>query len=250
MSEDSKARLSFSPDASLDELMSIAQARFPVNFETIKIGSYSLDILQISDLEAYIDHLGAVTPENKGLELPFWAKIWPTSILLSYYVQKLPPTKIDSILELGSGVGLCGLFAARHGFQVTISDNHDDALLFSQINILKNNLSGQARVQPIDFTRDVLSSRFPFIMGSEILYRESTYTPLIKFLIGHISHSPFAEIVLAKNYTLSAKQFFDLAQEKFTVSEKVIGYREDDSATERANEKHLSQIYRLRPKDI
>jgi len=248
--ENSKRSLSFSPNASLDELISIAQSRFPVSFETIKIGPYSLDILQISDLEAYIDHLGSVTSEGKGLELPFWAKIWPTSILLSYYVQRLPQTKIDSILELGAGVGVCGLFAAKHGFKVTISDNHDDALLFSQINILKNDLSSQAQVLPIDFTHDILPSRFPLILGSEILYRESTYRPLIEFLINHLAHSPTAEIVLAKNYTLSAKTFFELAQEEFKISEKTIGYKEDNSSTERSSEKHLCQIYRLNPKDI
>lgn len=240
--------LSFSTQASLEELLSIAQTKFPVRFETIKISDHSLQILQIADMEAYIDHLEAVSSDQKGVELPFWAKIWPTSILLSYYIQKLPQSTPGPLLEIGAGVGVCGLFAAKHGFEVTISDNNEDALLFSQINILKNDLSSKARVALLDFTRDVLPTRFPYIFGSEVLYQEASYQLLVNFLNRHISHTQTAEIVLAKNYTLSAKNFFHLAQQDFHISEKVIGYKEDTTSSKASSEKHLSQIYRLRPK--
>jgi predicted nicotinamide N-methyase len=237
---------SFSPDASLDELLSVAGARFDLRFEPLKIGSYELQILQIADLEDYIDRLAESTGEGEALQLPFWAKIWPTSILLSYFLQRYPAGSGEEALELGAGVGICGLFAARHGFRVTLSDNNEDALLFTRINILKNNLQDRASVAKLDFTRDTLSLPFRLILASEILYRETSYEPLIEFLTRHLQ--PGGEAVLAKDYQLKARRFFQLAPERFRLQEHRLGYRErtDD---ESGSEKHLSDIYILRPSE-
>ena len=238
---------SFPPDGSLDDLLSIAGAKFNLRFEPLKIGDYELQILQIADLEDYIDRLAETTGEDETLQLPFWAKIWPTSILLSYFLQRYPADSGADALELGTGVGICGLFAARHGFRVTLTDNNEDALLFSRINILKNNLQDRADIAKLDFTRDFLPRTFSCILGSEILYREATYAPLIDFFLGHLRQKPGSEILLAKDHQLKARQFFELAGERFSMREHRLGYRERNDSVEGGAEKHLCNIYILRP---
>ncbi|MGM0423776.1 MAG: class I SAM-dependent methyltransferase, partial [Thermodesulfobacteriota bacterium] len=185
---------------------------------------------------------------GEKLELPFWAKIWPTSILLSYYLQRLPWNMQGQMLELGAGVGVCGLFAAKHGLQVIISDLHEDALLFSRINILQNNLQDRAEIAKVDFTKDRLQKRFRYILASEILYQESCYRPLLKFLLHHLEPVSQAETILAKSYKLKADKFFKLAREDFQLQEKNLGYRQQAEEKQSSQEKYLSQIYRLRPK--
>ncbi len=235
---------SVSLSAPLDELLDAAKARYDVRFEPVTIGEHTLDILQIADLEALIDRL--VQTSGAGpIELPFWAKIWPTSILLSHFLRHLDPQGGRSLLEIGAGVGICGLFAARQGFHTVITDIHPDALLFTQINILQNGLADRARTARADFTTDRLSQRFDVILGSEVLYMEDTYRGLLKFLEAHLSLDPAAEVVLAKDYHRKAARFFNMADKEFAVAERVVGYKEKNPGQD-APERKLSQIYRMR----
>ncbi|WP_028575171.1 class I SAM-dependent methyltransferase [Desulfonatronovibrio hydrogenovorans] len=230
----------------LDALMEAASQKFDLVFEDVTVGDYSLKILQIADLEKYVDLL-AEGPADK-IELPFWAKIWPASILLSYYLVSLSPDPHpQKMLELGSGIGLAGLFAAARGFEVVLSDNSPEALLFAKINILKNNLQHRARVALVDFTADRLDERFQYIIGSEIFYKESGYRGLVKFLLAHLESDPQAQVVLAADYRRQAKKFFQPAAREFHIDQKNIGYKSGQSDSGPA-EKFLCAIYRMKAK--
>lgn len=232
----------------LERLLNDVSQEFKVHFEPIKIGDIKVNLLQISDLDRYIEQ---VVEQSEGgkIELPFWARIWPTSILLGYYLLKLPP-RVESkpkILEIGAGVGLCGLVAAKLGFEVTISDINPQALSFAQINILENELEDLASTRRVDFCKDHLDDKYDIIIGSEILYFEDSYRPLVKFFKRHLKSAPNVQVVLAKGYKLKAKKFFKLAEKEFDIQEKLIGYKEK-SPTTGEEERHLCQIYRLAPK--
>lgn len=232
----------------IDNLLEMARTKFDIVFEDVRVGSYQLNILQIADLENYVDRLAEESREK--IELPFWAKIWPASILLSYYLTSLSPEGENrSILELGSGIGLAGLFAAKHGFNVMLSDNSLQALLFAKINILKNNLQDRVQIQRVDFTSDKIEQKFEYIVGSEIFYKESSYRGLVKFLLAHINPSPSAEVVLAADYRRQAKKFFQAAQKEFKIEQKNIGYKGQEQDQLEA-EKFLCAIYRMKPKKI
>ncbi len=242
--------LNFSPDASLHELLDYAQSKYQTRFEPLKIGENKLELLQFEDMEKYIEQLDAQTGSNDKIELPFWAKIWPTSILLSYYLRNLNISLDTHLLEIGAGIGICGLFAAKLGYKVTISDINEDALLFARINILKNNLQDKAQIKKIDFTKDKKDENYKIIIGSETLYKEDTYRPLIKFFLNNLKPNQYSEVILANHYKIKAKKFFKLAQQEFDIEEKTIGFKEssDNSADNNSDsEKHLCKIYRMRP---
>ncbi len=232
----------------LPGLLEQAQSKYRVRFEPVKVGDASLDVLQIANMEEYLDQMAAGLDAETPLELPFWARIWPTSILLSFFVQRIHAADTAHLLEIGAGIGLCGLFAAKQGIRTTLSDINEDALLFSQINILQNDLQNLADVHRIDFTQDRLSRRYDMILGSEVLYQEASYRPLSKFLKHHLRAHKDSEIILAKSYRLKAKPFFKAAEKEFSIQERVIGYKEQQDQASPENERHLSHIYRLRPR--
>ena len=246
--------LALDPAADLDQLLANAGADYAVHFETVRIGEQSFEILQLTDMDAYVDRLAAQLPPGMPLELPFWAKLWRTSFLLSYFVQRLEPARPNgtprSMLEIGAGVGLCGLAAAAQGFDVTITDIAPEALLFTRINILKNGLEERARVAHADFTSGDLGRRYDIVLGSEVLYMEDTYRPLIRFLLRHLKHDTAAEAVLAKEFSRKAKKFFTLADRDFRIRSMEIGFKASDEDTGAKAEKHLCSIYRLSPKKI
>jgi len=236
----------FTQDATLDDLLTIARAKFTVAFEPITIDGRKLEILQIADMSAYLDQLAA-NAQQKQLVLPFWAKLWPASTLLSYFVQRLPAPEGKTLLEIGAGLGLVGLFAAAVGFDATISDLSEDSLLFCRINILKNGLAERARVRKVDFTSDRLEQTFDYILGCEVLYREDDYRPLSKFLLRHLKTDSEAEAILSTDYTREAKKFFQYVEKEFLVQKKLIGYAAGKDNPD-AKERCLCAIYRLKPR--
>lgn len=233
-------------NASLDDLLAQANAKYETCFEPVTVGEETLEFLQIADMAAYIERLDHTLAPGELLKLPLWAKIWPTAILLSYFIQRLDPETHPKVLEIGAGVGVCGLFAAKRGFFTTITDIHPDALLFTRINILKNGLQDKARAVKADFTADRLGERFDYILASEAVYLDQTYRALVKFLQAHLTNSESAEIVLAKDYGRKATKFFNLAEKEFHISERVIGYKEKSGAEGGGEEKQLTTIYRMR----
>ncbi|UJX39961.1 methyltransferase [Desulfovibrio sp. JY] len=232
--------------APLDELLDAAKARYDVRFEPVTIGGVTLQILQLADLEALIDRL-AKRAGAGPIELPYWAKIWPASMLLGHFLTHLDPGPGRTLIELGAGVGICGLFAAAKGFHALITDIHPDALLFSKINILHNGLADRADVARVDFSADRIGRRFDVILGSEVLYLENTYRGLLKFLLAHIGSAQDAEVVLAKDFTRRASKFLGPAEKEFEVAERVIGYKEKNPENGQP-ERKLCQVYRMRPR--
>ncbi len=232
---------------SLDDLLTLAQKKYDTVFEPLNIGDIHLDLLQIRDMKAHIEALEQKASPGEKLELPFWARIWPTSILLSYVVQKMPVAPGPELLEIGAGIGICGLAAAKAGFRATITDIDPDATLFTHINILKNNLLGQAKAALADFTETRLNTTYDVIIGSEVLYMEPTYRALVKFLDAHLKPMATSQVVLARDYHRKAKKFFKLIERDFNVDEKPIGFKPSSNESN-AKDRQLSLITRLTPK--
>lgn len=236
--------------ARLDELLDTVKRKYEVRFEPLTVGDITLEFLQISDMEALVERLSEEAGQG-GLTLPLWARIWPTAILLSYYLRRLEPMRDSGapkkLLELGAGVGICGLFAAAMGFDVTLTDIHPDALLFCRINILKNGLSGRARALRADFAIDRLGCRFDGIIGSEILYLEDLHRPLVKFLTAHLALHSEAEVLLARDYHRKSSAFSRRATKEFHIDDKILGYRETSTDGDaRGGERQLAVITRMR----
>jgi len=231
----------------LDKLLHTAKSRFKTCFEPVKINDVELELLQLSDMQDYIDRLVNKLGRTDTLDLPFWAKIWSSAIILSYFIRRLPTKPGMEVLEIGAGVGLCGLIAAKQGFKTTISDVEPNSLLFCRINILKNHVEENAKVMTVDFAKDRLDKKFDYILGAEIVYRPKDYTGLIEFLSAHLKDEPHAAAILSKDYQRKADEFMQLANEHFEVKQNTIGIKEK-SADSKDAEKHLINVYMLKPK--
>ncbi|WP_084184961.1 class I SAM-dependent methyltransferase [Desulfonatronum thiodismutans] len=248
--------------ASLDQLLELVSARHAVHFETVRIGEDVLECLQLSDMEAYIDqrlNLSSFTvgPESGseagvGIDaLPLWAKIWPASLPLAMYMRGVAPGSEERVLEIGAGLGLAGLFAAKRGFFVVLSDIVPEALLFARINALRNGLGDTVVVQAVNFIKEDHPERYHRIIASEVLYREQFFDPLLSFLRTHLEPMATAEILLSANSGRRAIKFFAAAKDYFQISRSCVPSPVPAvnfhglSGTEANQETYL---YRLRPR--
>ncbi|XPV77274.1 MAG: class I SAM-dependent methyltransferase [Desulfovibrio sp.] len=206
---------SYNLDAPLEELLDIAERKFgKIGFEVINVGGEEMRILQVTDMPAYIDKLMGNTKSGDSVDLPLWAKVWPTALLMGMYMMKGPVKSDGSLLEVGAGVGVCGLFAAKRGMDVTITDIEPDALLFSQINILKNGLQDKAKVAYCDYSETQLGEKFDYILGCEVVYQPAIYDALADCLMAHLKTDDHSEIILAMEERDTTELFFDKVKDK------------------------------------
>lgn len=234
----------FDPNASLDELLATARSRFgELVFEPVELAGGPLEIIQIKNMPVYIDKLLARAGAGKHVELPLWAKVWPTNVVLSMFLEKFPfPTDFE-FLEMGAGVGLAGLVLARRGYAVTITDIEPDALLFCRINALRNGLAENVRIMPADFTRDRLGRTFDALVGCEILFRESFFAPLRDFMAAHLAERPDAEVIFGGDGARQGMAFFKRVSQEYAVMRKDLEYKDLE-----CGEQRTACLYRLRRK--
>ena len=231
-------------DQPMDRLIDLAVRKFgEVEFQKVSVGDFTLDVLQVKDMQRYIDQLVNKTRSGKTVTLPLWAKIWPSCIILGYMLTRFPFAEGSRILEVGAGGALNGMVLARRGLPVIITDIDPDALLFSRINVLKNGLEEFATVRRMDFTKDRDENRFDCIVGCEVLYAEAAYEPMVCFLDEQLAEDAGAEAFLALDAKRQARKFFTLASEKFSMAKTSSKYNDQGSGEER-----MVNLFRLKRK--
>lgn len=233
-------------DAPLDELLDAARARYDVVFEPVNAAGRTLEILQLADMSGYVEQIADAAGKDETIELPFWAKIWPASMILSHMLAAQQDIAGKTVLEIGAGVGVCGLFAAACGYETLITDIHPDALLFAQINVLHNGLADHASVARADFAEDRLGRRFDYVVGAEVLYIEKLHRGLVKFLSAHVKAEPGAEAILARDYFRKSSRFFKLADKDFRIMCKTLGCKTQEQDDD--EERYLCDLVRLQPR--
>ncbi|ADU62363.1 MULTISPECIES: class I SAM-dependent methyltransferase [Pseudodesulfovibrio] len=221
-------------DQPMDRLIDLAVRKFgPVEFQKVSLGGLSLEVLQVTDMQQYIETLVNRTRAGKTVSLPLWAKVWPSCLVLGYMLSRYPFPEGCRILEIGAGGAVNGMVLASRGLAVTISDIDPDALLFSRINVLKNGLEEFATITRMDFTRSDDETRFDCIVGCEVLYDEAAYEPLIGFLDRHLAVDASAEVFLALDEKRQTRKFFTQVAEHFSMARTCSKYNEKVTGEER-----------------
>jgi len=229
-------------NASLEDLLAFARQRFSIVFKPVRIGEHTLEITHIENMTDYLDRLANQSRQGKSIELPLWAKIWPASTLLAMTMTQIPPAGDKRILEIGAGLGIPGLVAAARGFATTISDTNEDALLFTRINILKNNLQAKATALPLDIVTQDADAPFDLILGSELFSIKDCAAQLVRFLRKGLS--PQGMALLARDASRKEKDFLSRAADFFDIGIKQIGYKGSEGETP-----FQADLYRLIPKN-
>ena len=165
-----RERAAAGPDESLREEL---ERRFRTRTTTVRVGSGEIALLHPADPESLISEEEFERDER----LPYWADVWPSSIVLARFVTSLPgPGR--TLLELGSGAGLVATSAALAGFDVTVSDYYEDSLRFSRENV-RHHTGREPRAMLLDWrAMPAELPRYDVVLGSDVLY-ERPYGALV-----------------------------------------------------------------------
>jgi len=207
----------------LDRLMVEIRNKYSVDVVPLKIGDKVLKILQIKDLEDYLEQL--IEIKSAGFkDLPYWSKLWDASFMLAYFLGRQQVVLGRKMLEIGAGLGIVGIYATLCGHQVTITDIDDDALRFARTNALLNGLPS-LDVRKLDWSDPAFDETYDVIVGSEVIYDRETYPVLVQFLRKALA--PGGIIFLAKDATLHAPTFFEQLTRYFEFKQTTQAMRSD-----------------------
>ena len=122
-------------------------------------------VWQPPDIDALID----VAAFERDERIPYWANVWESALVLAEELAAATGRGL-TLLELGCGIGLPAIVAARKGFAATASDYEADALEAVRYNADRNGAAGLA-VRLLDW-RNLPADlgRFDRVVAADVLY--------------------------------------------------------------------------------
>lgn len=218
----------------LDACLAAIHKQFSVEFEPLEVDGNIIQTLAITNMPSHLNKLIQTKAiQNPLKDLPLWAKIWPASFILGRFLRRFD-TRDKSLLELGAGMGVCSLIAARYGFsKILITDLIREALYFARANILHNNLDDIIDVKQVDVKNSFLNQKFDFIVASELLYLDDLHKALIKFLENHLA--PQGKALFCTDFSRIKPKFQKLASKNFIIQEGKIGVKSMEDGQEKRN---------------
>src|SRR3954470_1012172 len=107
-----------------------------------------------------------------GRPVPYWARPWPAGVGLAGALHDDPPPPGTSVLELGCGLALPSVMAARAGADVLATDGATDAVAFAAHVLALNDVLGEVAVVDWSTHGDALVARGPFdlVLAADVLY--------------------------------------------------------------------------------
>jgi len=160
-----------------DALVLALSRRFRTSVQEAVVDGQVYSILKPANADDLIREEDFVKDER----LPYWADVWPASIVLAGKLQELEGAG-RSALELGCGVGLSTLAATSAGFDVLSTDYYQDALDVTRANVFRN-LGRTARTRLVDWRhvpKDL--GTFDLVFASDVLY-EKEYALLLPIIL-------------------------------------------------------------------
>jgi predicted nicotinamide N-methyase len=160
-----------------EALVGALSRRFRTSVEDATVDAHTFSILKPANSDDLIREEDFVKDER----LPYWADVWPSSIILAGKLMELQGAG-KSALELGCGVGLSTLAATSAGFDVLSTDYYEDALDVTRANVFRN-LGKLARTRLVDWRHlpEDLGT-FDLVFASDVLY-ENEYAELLPALL-------------------------------------------------------------------
>jgi len=113
----------------------------------------------------------------KDERIPYWAEIWPSSLGLATFILRHPDYfRGKTILELGAGLGIAGLAAAKVGGQVLLTDYMPDPLEVAAF-IWQLNFGKPVQTQLLDW-REPPSEQWDVVIAADVMYEARAIEPV------------------------------------------------------------------------
>ena len=210
-------------------------ADYPAVLETVALSVpedaavREVELYTVPDLESIVDQ-GALLRGDVGVDPPYWALVWIGARAIAEHVAGLGDAFAGTAVDVGCGLGLSGIAAAKAGAEVTFTDYSDEALAFVEASARHNGLTGWT-ARNCDFTRDGLDKSFDWVLAADVVYEPDAYQPLVSFLDTHLADT--GTLLLTETLRADAQRVVDGLIERGLQHEKQALWIEEYGKPER-----------------
>jgi predicted nicotinamide N-methyase len=179
-------------------------AGFDASRTPVDVGADRLVVWGVADLERYVDR-DALLRADDPPEPPYWAHCWSGARVLA---ERVPPDA-GRVLEVGCGLGLPGVTAARRGARVVFADRVAAPLAFVRETLRDNDLDAAGLVVA-DLAAGPWRDAFDLVLAAEVLYDRATFGALAAGLGAALA--PGGRVLLADGHRIDTAAFYDAAR--------------------------------------
>ncbi len=196
-----------------DEIPHQILSRFDVEISEHQLGKHVFRVLGVRNPDTLLD---AVTPAEFTVDerLPYWSELWTSALALAGHCLDEPTLRGRRVLDLGCGLGLTGIAAAKNGASVLFTDYEEDALLFARWNASANldTISlGRTSFRAADWREPETFEPYDLVLGADIVYERRNFLPLLACLQTTVRSG--GEAWIAEPDRSLGGDFFALAEE-------------------------------------
>ncbi len=154
-------------------------ARYTTFSEDIRVGELMLSVVRPVDAEDLIDEAEYEVDER----LPYWAELWPSGRVLADHLARSDLAGAR-MLELGAGIAVPSIVAARKGAVALATDWYAPALEFAALNARRARVAIETMLVDWRDPPAALIAHAPFdcLIGADILYEARHAEPLAMLL--------------------------------------------------------------------
>ena len=193
---------------------------FPLHLQTFHLAGTSVEILvpEINEVKAAY--------EKGSIRFPYWSRVWPSAKALAQALL-LDPSYIRGkwVLELGAGLGLPSLVAARSAKHVHCTDYIPDAVAVVR--------QSAAHLQLQNFTASVLDwERLPKELSADVLllsdinYEPVAFNTLQQIIANFLQKG--TTVLLSTPQRLMAREFVLPLLQHCTRQEEIVVMQEEN----------------------
>ncbi|ASQ91733.1 methyltransferase type 12 [Prosthecochloris sp. GSB1] len=195
-------------ERSIDELYGALSGEYELQTVSYTIASQPFSFVSVNDSYALLDR---ISPEDfvRDEQMPYWAEIWPAALTLSEFVAEEIDVEGRRLVEIGAGVGMVSVAAARAGGNVLSTDYSGEALRFVRLNAFLNAVA--LETAKLDWRCIQLGERFDIMLAADVLYERVNLLPIVNAL--DILLKPGGCAYIADPRRRLAEQFLELAFE-------------------------------------
>jgi len=164
--------------------MQMTVAGYPTHAVQLEFGAIDIDLLTVRRLEDYVD-TEALLRDSDAPEPPYWAHLWTGSRHLARLLATRVACRGRRTVDIGCGLGLVGLVAARRGARVLAVDTAYAALTFARANAARNACA--LTVVQADVALPGLRGPFDLCLAADVTYDPRLQQAIAAFLAAQLS---------------------------------------------------------------
>jgi len=203
----------------------LGEALLDLAREEITAGDEQVTLIRPRDWDELRHQEGA-----EGRSAPYWAVAWPSGLALA---EALASRSLGGrrVLELGCGLAVPSIVAARRGARVLATDGAPDAVAFAAHNLALNDAEGEvALVDWRDADELVELGPWDIVLAADVLYLRHIVEALLRVLprlLGRESEALVTDPGRAggRDFLASARRMFDVETRRDAAYENVSLHR-------------------------